>query len=556
MDLTKIIKSILTFKEPRVEPEFVLAWDEPAEINGQGKKAASQSSGQFDPETAFFPGGAKLTGNLEKDAGLILEAFGGVGNQLLGRRELCANGSSIIVFFIRRLVNPRALADKILGPLSRLGQYNLKKVSSAITGDWVESTENLEYGLRQLRQGKSLILIENEKKIILAEAGQAAHRQVSPAINERVIIGPQEGFTEDLATNLALIQKRYRSQDLQMETMEVGAYSHTQCVVVSVKGLTNPRLLAEVKRRIAGVKISHLTDSGMLAQLIEDNLWNPYPQILATERPDRIAAALDEGKVVVAVDGSHLVLAMPATVLGLLHSAEDYCIRWPYGVYLRLIRILGAFVITFLPAFYVAVNLYQPELVPTDMLLSLVAIKIQNPFPTIVELIIVTLILEILREAGFRGASKISGPLIIIIGFFLGMLSLFANLINPVLLSVIALTGISTFLMPEYSVSMSFQLISYLYTLFAFIYGFIGIAFSVFLHLHILAKQKSFGAPMLAPIGPITSRSGDVLLMRSITGRKSRPDFFDALKRRRQPQNTQTWKEAQNQPENAPEVEE
>jgi spore germination protein KA len=423
-------------------------------------------------------------------------------------------------------VNPRVLANDILEPLSRLEQSGLSQISSVLTTDRVESTADIEYGLEQLRQGKSLILMEGEQRMILTETGQAAHRQVSQTINEWVIMGPQEGFTEDLATNLALIQKRYRSQDLQIENWEVGTCSHTRCAILSVKGLTNPRLLAEVKRRIAGIQISHLADSGMLVQLIEDSLWNPYPQILATERPDRIAAALDEGRVAVVVDGSHLVLAMPATVIGLLHSAEDYSIRWPYGLYLRLIRILAAFVITFLPAFYVAVNLYQPELVPTDILLSLVAIKIRNPFPTIIELIIVTLVLEILREASFRGTNQMSGPLTMILGIILGMLAVFTNLINPVLLIVIALTGAAAFLMPDYSVTMSFRLISYLYTLLAFIYGFIGIAFGAFLHLHILAKQKSFGVPMLAPIGPITSRSGDVVLMRSISGRKSRPDFL------------------------------
>jgi spore germination protein KA len=555
LDFQKIKQSIFSFKEPQTEPEFVLAWDEPHEMNNEAQKAASQRSDRFEAETSIMPTGAKLSGNPEQDSQLIMKAFGGAHNLSLGRRELTAGDSTLVIFFIKHLVNPQILADNILEPLSKLTQFDLPKITAALTTFWVEATDDFEYGLEQLRQGKSLILIPGEKRLILTETGTAPHRPISQAINERVIMGPQEGFTEDLATNLALIQKRYRNQDLQIENLEVGTCSHTRCAILSIKGLTNPRLLSEVKRRITGVTISHLSDSGMLMQLIEDSLWNPYPQILATERPDRIAAALDEGRVVVVVEGSHLVLTMPVTVVGLLHSAEDYSIRWPYGLYLRLIRILAAFVIILLPAFYVAVNLYQPELIPTDILLALVALKLRNPLPTIMELIVVTLIWEILREAGFRGASKMSGPLTIVIGIILGMLSVFTNLINPVLLIVIALTGVATFLMPEYSVSMSFRMISYLYTLLAFIYGFTGIAFGAFLHLHILTKQKSFGVPMLAPIGPITSRSGDVVLMRSISGRKNRPDFFDALQRKRQPPNTQEWKQEQQQPESAPEVE-
>jgi spore germination protein KA len=548
----KIRKNIFTFKEPQVEPEFVLAWDNPEEISKEAKKIASQTTENFESEVSILPPGIKLTGKIDQDTSFILEAFGGSKSKSLGRRELTVAGSTIAIFFIEHLVDPLSLANHILIPLSKLTKFSFENITTAIAGFSVKITDNLESSLEQLRQGKSLILISGEQKIILAETGAAPHRRVSEAINERTIIGPQEAFTEDLATNLALIQKRYRNHQLQIETFEVGTNSHTPCAILSVKGLTNPRLLAEVKRRVSKVTLSHLTDSGMLAQLIEDNLWQLYPQIRLTERPDQIAAILDEGRVAVVVEGSHQVLMMPITAIEQLHSPEDYSVRWPYGLYLRLIRILATFMIIFLPAFYIAVNLYQPELIPTDVLLSLVAIKLHDPLPTIIEVVLVTLILEILREAGFRGPKGMAGPLIIIIGLTLGMLAVFTNIINPVLLIVIAFTGIASFLMPEYSASLGFRLTSYIYMLLAFIYGYIGIAFGAFLHLHLIAKQKSFGVPMLAPIAPITSRDGDVVLMRSTLGRKPRPDYLDALKRKKQPQNTQGWKEEPKQINKSP----
>jgi spore germination protein KA len=263
---------------------------------------------------------------------------------------------------------------------------------------------------------------------------------------------------------------------------------------------------------------------------------------------------LDEGRVAVLVDGSHMALTMPVTVIGLLHSPEDYSLRFPYAVYLRFTRILGAFLVLFLPAFYLAANLFQPELLPTDLLIALVAINQPGPLPTIMEVLLLEFIFDVLREAGYRGPRNMAASLTIVVGILLSLTAAFTNIINPVLLVVIAVSGIAGFLMPEFSVSLSFRLTRYIYTLLAFIFGFIGIAFGAFIHLHLLAKQKSFGVPMLAPIGPFTRRSGDIILISPLSARDERPDFFDALRSKKKPKNPQAWKMEQSQPENAPEV--
>ena len=253
-------------------------------------------------------------------------------------------------------------------------------------------------------------------------------------------------------------------------------------------------------------------DSGELEQLIEDNTYYPYPQMLTIERPERAAAALTEGKVVVLVDGSMLALAMPTTVISLLHSTEDYSVRWPYGIYLRFIRILTVFVILFGPALYVAYNLYQPEFLPTDLLFSLIAVKQRMPLPTILEVLLLEFTIEILREASIRTPQHLSTPLIVSVAVFLGLAAIFTDIVNPVLLIVIALTSIGAFVIPEFSTSLSYRLTRYFYIAFAFVFGFIGIAFSAYLHLFILVSQKSFGVPMMAPIAPFTKRSRDIVL--------------------------------------------
>lgn len=543
------ILKFFQFKEPAAEPEFVLAWDEPEE-SGDGPKREPVNILNRLHALAEHPDW-ELTGDPQGDAANFIRFFGGPDNQILNQRQFTTGKSTIVILFCQYLTEPRQHSAMILEPISKISKYNLENVLTALSSSWTEVSDDIRYGLAQLEQGRSLILIPGEKKFILAGTGQVPHRPVGEAINERVVFGPQEGFTEDLTTNIALVQKRFRSNLLAVETVEVGSVSRTRCAILSVNGITNPRLVAEVRRRINGINLSHLTDSGMLEQLIEDSTWHLYPQILSTERPDRVAAALDEGKVAVLVDGSQMALIMPITVIGQLHSMEDYSVRWPYAVYLRLIRILGAFLILFLPAFYLAANLYQPELLPTDVLIALVTIKQPGPLPTIIELLLLEFIFDVLREAGFRGPRNMAAPLTMVVGIAISLTAVFTNIINPVLMLVIAVSGIAGFLIPEFSASLSFRLTRYFYTLIAFLFGFIGIAFGAFIHLHLLAKQKSFGVPMLAPIGPFTRRSGDIILIKPLASREQRPDFLDALRSKKKPKNPRTWKTEQSQPEEA-----
>ena len=546
----QIIK-FFQFKEPMTEPEFILAWDEPEESSDGQKREPVKVLNQ--PTALDNHPDWEITGDPHRDAANFIRFFGGPGNQILSQRQFTTGNSTIVILFCQYLNDPRQHATLILEPISKIAKYNLQNVLTALSSSLTEVSGDIRYGLNQLEQGHSLVLIPGEKKFILAGAGQPPHRPVAEAINERVVFGPQEGFSEDLATNIALVQKRFRSNLLTVETMEVGSVSRTRCAILSVNGITNPRLVAEVRRRINGINLSHLTDSGMLEQLIEDSTWHLYPQILSTERPDRIAAALDEGKVAVLVDGSQMALTMPITVIGQLHSMEDYSVRWPYAVYLRLIRILGAFLVLFLPAFYLAANLYQPELLPTDVLIALVTIKQPGPLPTIIEVLLLEFIFDVLRESGFRGPRNMAAPLTMVVGIAISLTAVLTNLINPVLMLIIAVSGIAGFLIPEFSASLSFRLTRYFYTLIAFLFGFIGIAFGAFIHLHLLAKQKSFGVPMLAPIGPFTRRSGDIILISPLTARAKRPDFIDALRSRKKPTNPQTWKTGQSQPEKIPE---
>ncbi|MGE5551249.1 MAG: spore germination protein [Bacteroidota bacterium] len=536
MPLPKPLKNLVTFKEPRAEPGFVLAWDEPGEVEAKENKERD-----FYDERFLLAPGTTLTGDLAADIGIFAELFGKHG--MLGRRDLRVGGKGAAVLFLLDSVDRKILADDIIARIPAAGEARLESILAELATDRAAIEEDPNRGLERLLHGNTLILLAGERRFIVAGSKGSPHRQIGKPVSERVVKGSQESLVEDLETNLALIRKHLRTPRLRVQEAEVGTLSRTRCAVLHVDGITNPRLVKEVLRRVHGIKTSFIMDSGELEQLIEDNTYFPYAQILSIERPERVAAALAEGKVAVLVDGSLLALVMPATFPGLLHTAEDYSTRWPNAIYQRFVRVIAVFVILFGPALYLAYNLYQPEFLPTDLLFTLIDIKQRTPLPTIIELLFLELVFEFLREASIRSPQYLSMPLIIGVAIFLGLAAIFTNIVNPVLLFIVAFTGIGAFVIPEFSTSVSYRLTRYFYIASALAFGFIGIAFSAYLHLFILVRQKSFGVPMLAPIAPLTRRSRDIVLMRPTVQRGKRPDQFDPLQVRRQPKRAQIWKE-------------
>ena len=548
MSIKKVLKNWFTFKEPQAEPGFVLAWDEPEELEGTKKKAET-----FQDEECLINPDQKPTGDLNSDLRIFTELFG-KNNPQVEVRRFQVGSKDLAVVFVPHMVDAQTVSTDIIGVINTLKDknINLATLNAEITANPVEPTGDFNHGLNRLLQGSSLIFIAGETQFICVGTESHVQRQVTEPINERVTRGPQVGFIEDLETNLALIRQRLRTPHLVIETVIVGTLSRTRVAILSVNNITNSRLLKEVKRRIQGLKIDHLVDSGMLEQLIEDSTIQPYPQLLTTERPDRVAVGLSEGRVAVLVDGSNLVLVMPATIPGLLHQSEDYNVRWPYGIYLRTVRNLALFAILFLPPLYVAVNLYQPDLIPTDLLFSIIAIKQRSPFPTIIEVLILELVFDILREANFRAPRSMAGPISIITGILFGLLSVTTNIINPILLIVIMVTALAVFTMPDYSVSLGLRLTRYFYIFLAFIFGYTGIVFGAFCNLLILVNQKSFGVPMFAPIAPFTKRSKDIILMSPVSSRIYRPDFLDPQQVMKKP-DQQPWQKEQTEKPYAPE---
>lgn len=266
-----------------------------------------------------------------------------------------------------------------------------------------------------------------------------------------------------------------------------------------IYGITNQKLIEEVKRRINGLDIDYLTSSGQLEQLIQDNPNSLFPQTIATERPDKTVNFLLDGRVCIIVNGSPYALVVPGVFLDFLASPEDLNIKYQFANLSKIVRLIAVFVSVLLPGIYIAITNYHQDLIPTELLFTIAASRESVPFPTVVEILLMEISFELIREAGLRVPTPLGTTIGIVGALILGQAAVSASLVSPILIIIVAITGICSFSIPDFSLNFTFRLSRFVYILLGYLAGFLGVGMGLFIQLLSMCRLESFGSPYLDP---------------------------------------------------------
>jgi len=410
-----------------------------------------------------------------------------------------------------------------------------------VPNNQVASARNFFQVVDDVLNGNTALFIDGFNQALLLETKNWPSRGVSTPQVEAVIRGPQEAFTEQLRVNTSLVRKIIHRASLVTEFIQVGSNSPKQCAIMYLDDLANPDLVQEVKRRLESLRGDFMAETGIVEQLIEDAPARTVPQVLSTERPDRVAASLMEGQVAIMVNGNPFVMVVPCTFYTLMQAPEDAYVRWPLGSFVRVVRYVGLFLALLLPANYVAIIAYHQEFIPTDLLLAITGAREKVPFPTIVEVLVMEFSFELIREAGIRIPGTVGTTLGIVGALILGQAAVAANIVSPILIIVVAVTALGSFAIPNYSLSLSIRVTRFIYIILAAVAGLHGIMIGVFMHVGILSNLKSFGVPFLAPVAPVTRKGNDYFMRGPQWRQESQPDYLDPLQVQRQPEISRAW---------------
>ncbi|RDE23523.1 spore germination protein [Parageobacillus thermoglucosidasius] len=375
-----------------------------------------------------------------------------------------------------------------------------------------------------LTSGETIILLDGLPSALSASTKGGETRAIQEPQTQLAIRGPRDGFTESLRMNTTLIRRRIKNPNLWLETLKIGEVTQTDVAIMYVKGIANDAIVEEVKKRLRGIRIDNVLESGDIEQLIEDQTFTTFPTLYHTERPDVVAANLLEGRVAIFVEGTPFVLVAPALFIQFFQAVEDYYARFDIATALRFLRVLIFFLSLVAPAIYIAATTFHQEMIPTQLVIAIAAQRESVPFPAFVEALVMEVVFEILREAGVRLPRAVGQAVSIVGALVIGQAAVEAGFVSSAMVIVVSITAIASFATPSFAIAISARLIRFALMFLAAMFGFYGIIIGILMMTLHLCSLRSFGVPYMSPLAPfIPSNMGDTLFRLPTWVFKERP---------------------------------
>ena len=367
-------------------------------------------------------------------------------------------------------------------------------------------------------------------------------RSISKPENEIVIKGPHEAFVENMRTNTTLLRRFTNNENLIIENTKVGKITQTNCAICYIKDIANDALVAEAKYRLNNLEIDSLLSAGELEQLLTDTNSLVVPKILVSERPDYAVKSLLQGRVIILINGSPYALILPAILIDFLTSPEDTNLKPQFANFLKVVRIISSFFALLLPGLYIAITNFHREIIPTELLFSILSSRQSVPFPIIVEILIMEISFEIIREAGLRVPSPIGPTLSIVGALVLGQAAVSAAIVSPILIIIVAITGMSSFAIPDFTFSFHLRFFRFVFILLGFLAGFLGIGMGLFIYISSLCDLETFGVSYTIPYAPAVNSKNNGFMLSPIWKREDRATYLATKKEKKQNKISMKWR--------------
>ena len=460
---------------------------------------------------------------------------------------LSGDGTQCVVVYADGMVNKQLLGDLVARPLSRVelssnvgekiqkdgGRVEMTAekaaeiIKTATLFPELKQTSKLADLGKEVLDGNSLLLVDGVDVGFIVGAKLLPVRTIMEPPTDIAVKGPREGFIEDVKTNMALVRKRLKSPDLRFETVRVGKRSDTAVALCWLEGTSSTVVKEEIAKKLEGIEIDFTPDSSYIAAFLSPRKHSVFRSLGTTEKPDIFAAKICEGRVGILVDGSPIALTAPYLLTEDLQSSEDYFISPFMATIIRFLRFISLFLATLLPAFYVSAQLFKMQLLPLGLMLTIASSVRELPFSPSLEMFVVLLLLEILKEASIRMPKYVGMSLSVVGALVLGETAVSAGFLSTPAIIIVAFSGICLYTVPNFVETGS--VLRWLFLLVAGSTGPFGIVLLGSFLLWYMISSDSFGSPLLAPFSPLIPHDlRDSVVKYDMFDLKTRPKVFDS----------------------------
>lgn len=433
----------------------------------------------------------------------------------------CLNRKATILC-MNTIVDKEKIENHIILPLmytkledshGDIGTILMEKV---LTVNIVSKVNTYEDVIKGILDGDTVLFVNGYNEVLMIHTSKVQHRGVEKPTVENTLKGPQEAFTEWNEGNRSLIRKSLKDPGLITEAISFGKDNHDEVFIMYIKNIVSVTLLKEVKTRISKIIDKNIENASILQQCIEDRPYSILPSTFETERPDRVSSFLKEGHIALLIGSTPNVVIVPVTFWTLFHTSEDTYQRWMYGNLLRAIRILAFFISLFLPGVYIALSTYHVDMIPTDLVIAIASSREKLPLPVIFEILLMEISFELMREAGVRMPSSMGSTIGIVGALILGQAAVEATIVSPILVIIVALTGLSSFAIPEMNLSFLVRIGRFIFLIAGAVGGLYGVGLLATAFLTYACAFESFGIPFFSPKSPQKPSSKDFIMRRLV----------------------------------------
>jgi len=362
-----------------------------------------------------------------------------------------------------------------------------------------KEVSSLKEAVSSVLQGDTVLVFDNLKKAVAFDVKAMPQRAIVPSEDENVLKGAKDTFIETIRTNTALVRKKIKSPELVFESFSLGTETNTPVNIVYMNNTVDKEILDKLRGRIENLKIPSMISAENFESNICDNRYSLFPQLQYTERVDKFCANIIDGKIGVLIDGLPLGYIFPGLFAMYFQTPEDYSGNYLLSSVLRIIRYICFTISLVLPGFYIAITTFHHEMIPTNLLKSIIESKEGVPFSAFVEIILLLFAFEILLEASLRLPKTIGGTISIIGGLIVGEAAVNAKFLSPAVVVIVAITGIAGFVIPNRSLANAVRICRMIMVFAAGVSGLFGISFVLLIILAYLCKLETFGVPYLTP---------------------------------------------------------
>ncbi|WP_367889385.1 spore germination protein [Lysinibacillus composti] len=398
--------------------------------------------------------------------------------------------------FLKKQKESKSEKKKIYLPNAEMiiGQNNINFDDLILPG--LKLVADLNEAMTLVYSGNVLLYFEEEQVLYASNIAHKPNRNPEETNMEVIIQGPRDNFIEDLSTNIALIRKRLPTNSLCIEKMEVGRRSKTNIAILYLDDTVNKDILTEIKKQLNNIDNDVMLSGQSLMEFVNKKNWF-LPAFNTTGRPDFVVQSLIRGRFTILVDGVSYGVITPTNLSFLLKSSEDFENTIPFSTFERFLHLVGIVLGIAFPAFWIALIYFHQDQMPLALLATVIIANRGLPLPAPLEMILLIILFELLREAGLRLPQAIGGTVSVVGGLIIGDAAIRAGITSPAMLVVIAVSTIATFTLPNKSLLTTLSIIRIFMIIFTSFFGLFGFFISLYLLILYIGNTRIFGVPYL-----------------------------------------------------------